>query len=107
MIKSDKASLRYHGNVSLSYSKYIYFALLDYVDEIYTTFLNSGGETLKHAYKALVDMTPAPMNTMIEKLHQVIITLNDVPCHVMATKCTVTKQPGKSFVIVVGKLTSQ
>ena len=60
MIKSDKASLSYHGNVSLSYSKYIYFALLDYVDEIYTTFLNSGGETLKHAYKA-------PMNTMLEK----------------------------------------
>ena len=67
MIKSDKASLSYHGNVSLSYSKYIYFALLDYVDEIYTTFLNSGGETLKHAYKALVDMTPARMNTMLEK----------------------------------------
>lgn len=41
--------------------------LLDYVDEVYKVFLDSNEETLDNASKALVDMTPAPMDTMLEK----------------------------------------
>ena len=48
--------------------KFIYhFVFLDYVDEIYKMFLASNEEAVEGACKILADMTPAPMNTMLDK----------------------------------------
>lgn len=40
---------------------------LDYVDELYKLFLKCGEDTLNKANKELVDMSPAPMDNMLEK----------------------------------------
>ena len=34
---------------------------------LYQTMLSAESDEIKKAYKELVDMTPAPMNTMLEK----------------------------------------
>jgi hypothetical protein len=41
--------------------------LSDYVEEMYQTFLGSTKEELTSARMKLKEMTPAPMNTMLEK----------------------------------------
>jgi len=40
---------------------------VDYVEEIFQTFLTATKEELKGAADKLKDMAPAPMNTMLEK----------------------------------------
>lgn len=49
--------------------KYFYYLFcVDYVEEIYETFINAAKEkTLKPALTELDDMSPAPMNSMLNK----------------------------------------
>ena len=46
---------------------FTYNEILEYVEEIYNVMLDAGDEKLNAACDALVKMTPAPMNTMLEK----------------------------------------
>ena len=39
---------------------------IDYVEEIYQTYLTSTKDELKDAIKELKEMTPAPMNSMLK-----------------------------------------
>lgn len=64
-------------NKKLELSKYLSFIFpfffltfhynVDYVEEIFQTFLTATKEELKGAADKLKDMTPPPMNTMLEK----------------------------------------
>ena len=48
-----------------------FFLSADYIDEIYSTFLDAKkGNALGAAIEELEAMTPAPMNTMLEKQSQ-------------------------------------
>ena len=42
-------------------------AFTDYVEDIYQTYLSSSKDELSDAVSKLQNMTPAPMNTMLEK----------------------------------------
>lgn len=42
-------------------------AFTEYVEEIFQTYLNSSKDELTDAASKLKNMTPAPMNTMVEK----------------------------------------
>ena len=46
---------------------WIFIFSLDYVAEIYKLFLESGKDTLASAFQALSNITPSPMDTMLEK----------------------------------------
>ena len=40
---------------------------VDYVEEIYQTFVNASKDELNEASTKLKDLTPAPMNTMLDR----------------------------------------
>lgn len=46
---------------------YIAFVVLDYVEEIFQTFIKASKEEIIDAAAKLREMTPAAMNTMLEK----------------------------------------
>ncbi len=46
---------------------FTYNKILEYVEETYNVMLDADDEKLNAACDALVKMTPAPMNTMLEK----------------------------------------
>lgn len=46
---------------------FIHDEILDYVEEIFNVMVNMDEEAVEAACNALVKMTPAPMNTMLEK----------------------------------------
>ena len=46
---------------------FIFHFLLDYVEDIFQTFIMATSEELKGASDKIGEMTPSPMNTMLEK----------------------------------------
>ena len=47
--------------------KYFLLPVLEYVEDIYNTFLAATSEELKNAAQKLKELTPLPMNSMLQK----------------------------------------
>ena len=56
-----------HNNITNTIINFDETFLSGYVEEIYQTFLTATNEQLENAAEKLKEMTPLPMNTMLEK----------------------------------------
>ena len=79
--------------------------LSEYIEEIYQTYLQSSKEELKAATIKLQELTPAPMNSMLEKqpreealekrAKRMKMTVEDVPPPVNQVHCYMRREKSR------------